>query len=104
MKGLDYCEKKCRRCGKKFIVHGGEWAFYKHDSKWWCSWGCMRADERENLSKAERRERIQQAIKDGLTTNEIVSLLHEEKRLVTYWQEKMGANADGKEESAYMGQ
>lgn len=40
--------KKCRVCGKKFYPVCPEiWAYKKityNDRKWYCSWGCMRAD------------------------------------------------------------
>lgn len=103
--GLDYSEKTCRRCGKTFIVHG-EWAYTNKDKnrkKWWCSWSCMRADEKEQGNKAERRERIQQAIRDGLTTNEIVTLLGEDKHNVVYWERKMKDGRETQETDSSMG-
>jgi len=91
MDNTGYNEKSCARCGKPFIVHS-EWAFKRvaNGRKYFCSYKCMREWENERGSKAERRERIIQAINDGLTTNEIVSLLNVDHSAVNYWRRKLG--------------
>ena len=59
-------EENCSRCGKLFYIPDRENYAYKkykpyydgvHSFKWYCSWRCMRAEEREEeYTKAQRRE------------------------------------------------
>ena len=49
----------------------------------------MRASEKKTGSKIERREKIIQAIYDGLTNIEIFKLLGEEPGKVDYWRRKL---------------
>ena len=84
-------EKQCALCGKEFIVHD-EWAYRSHKgdgAMLFCSWSCLQAWRGNRKSKIERREQVIQAIKDGLTTNEICKLLNEEPRTVLYWRKKL---------------
>ena len=84
-------EKHCSRCGKEFISHG-HWAYRSgsgEDARLFCSWGCMRAWEKEKPTKMQRREKIIQAVKDGLSVNEISKLLNEEPKTVWYWKNKL---------------
>lgn len=94
-----YQERKCPQCGKEFICHNvDQWA-YKRFGKVFCSWHCLRAwDAGAKTSKIDRREQIIQAIKDGLTTKEIVELVNADVKTVWYWRDKLkreGENFDG---------
>ena len=42
---------RCRSCGKEFVVLYPDLWRYRDGNKWFCSWGCLRADE-----KGERKE------------------------------------------------
>jgi len=85
-------ERKCSVCGKEFIMHEG-WIYKKcrgHElERLFCSWGCMREFEKRRGNAAERREKIIQAIKDGLNDTEIGNLLCEERQRVHYWRTKL---------------
>ena len=93
MKGKELIgrEHKCPICGKVFIKKEG-WVFKrtiaKHE-KDFCSWGCMRKFEVEKGTKIDRRERIIQAIKDGLSNREISSLLDEDQTKINYWRKRI---------------
>ena len=65
--GID--TRTCKECGKQFVLPGGPdmWAYYTHwrgKKRYFCSWGCLRAHEKEHEAKeAERKhERISQAM------------------------------------------
>jgi len=62
-------------------VHGG--------NRYFCSWGCLRLWDAQRGTKGERREKMIQAIKDGLTVNEIAELLQIDKSTIVYWKNKL---------------
>lgn len=73
----------CPLCGKEFWAFS-DWAYRKHDKKkggyrFYCSWGCIRKLERANPTL---RERVDQAIKDGLTDREIRTMLGCSQRMI----------------------
>ena len=89
---LELHEKHCIVCNKG-IIAGPEWVFLvgsTHNKQYFCSWGCMRKFEKNRGTKAERRETIQRAISDGMTTEQIVNTYHVDRTNVIYWQKKMG--------------
>ena len=89
-------EKQCALCGKEFVVHN-EWAYKSSQSDgsmMFCSWSCLQDWRKGRGTKIERRERIIQAIKDGLTTNEISKLLNEETNTISYWRKKLEGEKD----------
>ena len=89
-------EKQCALCGKEFIVHD-EWAYRSNKcdgAMLFCSWSCLQAWRENRGSKAERREKLIQAINDGLTTSEICKLLNEEPRNILYWRKKLEGEKD----------
>ena len=49
---LTWVDKKCPICGKVFTVFDvNTWAYkrrFKNAGGYYCSWGCLRAAEREN--------------------------------------------------------
>lgn len=98
MKDNSYIEKKCARCGRPFIVHDpSEYVFRRYVSgadKFFCSWSCLRMWDALRGTKADRRGRIQQAIRDGLSTNEICDLVGADKTTVLYWRKKMEEEQD----------
>ena len=85
-------ENYCPRCGKEFITHGGKWAYRTGEGKealLFCSWSCLQEYRKNRGTRRERQQRIIQAIKDGLSTGEIVKLLNEEAPTVWYWRRKL---------------
>jgi len=69
---LEKGERTCPVCGKTFWA-GEKWAFkkgYAHEPRIYCSWGCMRSEEKETLTS-----KIRKAIRDGLTDPEIKKAL-----------------------------
>ena len=86
-------EKACKCCGKQFDTPTGEWAYKKYKGQgwiWFCSWKCMRQWERvHEISKIERRERILQALADGLSVKATSILLDEDPAKVSYWKKRM---------------
>ena len=86
-----FYEHNCARCGKPFIMHDG-WAYKSGTgtgARLFCSWSCIQAWRKERPSKIERREKIIQAIYDGLSNAEIFKLLGEEPGKVDYWRKKL---------------
>lgn len=88
-------EKRCEQCGKIFETPCGDWAYKKdrkHGVYWFCTWSCLRKWEREHkreITKIERRERIIQALTDGLSVKEVSVLLDEDPSKVLYWKQRM---------------
>lgn len=82
-----YLEKKCPMCGKKFIARA-EWAYKQYD-RYYCSWHCLQEMRKGKPSRAQKKERIIQAIRDGLTNAEILNLLGEPPSTVDYWRRKL---------------
>lgn len=93
MSEYSYREKECACCGKTFIIQSVDDYVYKrfcaHGQKFFCSWTCFRKTEKGTESKADRREKIIQAIRDGLTNREIYALLGEDSAKVDYWRKKI---------------
>ena len=89
----DFLSRTCANCGKEFIIHSPEdYAYKRYQSRSmiaFCSWHCMRENERNRGSKAQRREKIIQAIYDGLSNAEIFKMLGEEPGKVDYWRKKL---------------
>ena len=84
--------KICPICKKEYIFRDG-WVYRKKSGeheKVFCSWGCMRKWEKAHSHTPERREKIKQALRDGLTVNETAELLDEDRSLVLYWAKKIG--------------
>jgi hypothetical protein len=88
-------EKTCPICEKIFLyrpdytykkVHYGKLLFF-------CSWGCMRKWEKAHniSSRQELRDRICQALQDGLTVKETAALLDVDYNRVLYWRKKLKA-------------
>ena len=76
-------EKVCPVCGKTFYA-GSCWVYKKGYSNWmkyYCSWKCMRKVEREHMSISDK---INQAIRDGLTDSEIKKLLGVTQRQIDF--------------------
>ena len=88
---MNYQTRKCARCGKEFIFHD-EWVYRSgpgDNARLFCSWSCLQAWRNGRGNKYERREKIVQALKDGLTMREVVALLGEEPGTVRYWKLKL---------------
>ena len=84
--------RKCAQCSKLFYMETGGWAYkkeYKKTLKHFCSWSCMRKWEKNHENPAEKREKICQAIMDGLSIREISELLDEDPRKVWHWKKKI---------------
>lgn len=86
-------EKNCHRCGKEFEMPCGDWAYKQYKGRgirYFCSWKCMRAWEKEHdHSKIGERERIIQALADGLSVKEVSVLLNVDSSKVSYWYRRM---------------
>ena len=90
---LEFHEKKCARCGKEFIG-GLDWAYRTgkgYNAQLFCSWSCLRAWEKNKEGKADRREKIIQAINEGKPADVIAKELHVDRTRVVYWQKKLEA-------------
>lgn len=92
-------EKYCSRCGKPFICYGNEWAYRSgsgRGARLFCSWHCIQEWRKEKpMSKIARRERIIQAVMDGLSISEICKVLNEEPKQVWYWKKKLDKERNG---------
>jgi DNA-binding NarL/FixJ family response regulator len=91
---FDRMEKNCDRCGKEFVMPCGDWAYKRYKGKgvqYFCSWKCIRAYEREHdkPKKIDERERIIQALADGLSVKEVSTLLDVDTSKVSYWYKRM---------------
>ena len=97
-KDLTFKERECWRCGKQFIVHNAdEWVFrreVRRRDRLFCSWSCVKAFDREKGSKADRRDKIIEALKDGLSVNEVVNMLDADRAKVVYWKNKLEEGKD----------
>ena len=90
MTDISYQNRKCPMCGKEFVTRNAlEWA-YRRNNKVFCSWHCLREyDKGSKPRKADQRDKIIQAINDGLTTREICDLVGVEADKVWYWRDKL---------------
>ena len=78
-------------CQRKFTIYDG-WVYRRGSSdheQVFCSWRCLRKFDKGYGSAAERRERIIQAINDGLNAREVSVLLGEDYSKVFYWEKKI---------------
>lgn len=91
--GLDYAEKKCVVCGKRFVVYDpNEYVFKRHISgtdRYFCSWSHIREFDKNRGSKGDRREKIISMLNEGKSVDEVSKTLHAEKSCVRYWQRKL---------------
>ena len=54
---MEYCtgvERNCAQCGKQFLMTTQEWA-YKKNTKYFCSWTCMRTFEKQHPDKKQAK-------------------------------------------------
>lgn len=56
-------DRKCRNCGKRFtVLHPTRWAYKRpkgHLYEYFCSWSCLRADEKKDERKEEKEVKTQ---------------------------------------------
>ena len=85
---LEQHRRNCPVCGKEFYA-SAEWVYRRgYDSKglrWFCSWKCLRRDEKEHMSIADR---INQAIRDGMRDEDIKRELGVTQRQIDYRSER----------------
>ena len=66
--------RKCPVCGKEYWA-GLEWVYkrgYEKSLKYFCSWGCLRKDEKEKgTGKQELGRQIRLMLESGATNEEI---------------------------------
>lgn len=90
---FEHIKRECPECGKKFEICGEDWGYTlnnKGKKYYYCSWSCLRAAEkRKPQTKIQQRERILQAIEDGLSVREISELLDVSPQVVSYWKKRM---------------
>ena len=75
--------RKCPVCGKQFWS-SAQWVYkigYKDAQQIFCSWKCMRIEEKKRMTITDK---ISQAIRDGLTDNEIKKLLGVTQRQIDF--------------------
>ena len=92
MKALVGKERKCYVCKKPFIITD-QWVFrktYGSHERVYCSWKCMRSHEKERMTKAERRDAIQNSLLTGRGVKETAEKLGEDPTKVYYWAKKLG--------------
>ena len=90
-------ERTCPVCGKRFWIMDANWS-YKQVVKalkgtvWFCSWKCMRKYEKEKPQLSGRglretnRQRVMQALADGLNVKEIAIMLDISPETVRYYK------------------
>lgn len=98
MKDNSFRTRKCWRCGKEFIVRDyNEWVFRREVRRFdrlFCSWSCVKAYDREKEGKRDQREKIIEALKDGLSVNEVANMLDADRSKVVYWAKKLEEEKD----------
>jgi len=80
---LDSHHRTCPICGKEFWSTA-QWVYrrgYPDRMRWFCSWKCMRKDEKSRMTISDR---INQAIRDGLNDAEIKKLLGVTQRQIDF--------------------
>ena len=93
--GWNRMEKNCVKCGKTFEMPCGDWAYKKYKGRgiqYFCSWKCIREWEKEHekpARKIDEREKIIQALSDGLSVKEVSVLLDVDASKVSYWKKRM---------------
>jgi len=97
MDDLLYKERKCYKCGKHFIVPSPEeWVFKRRINnypKYFCSWSCIRKYDMNQGTKAERQEKIINALEAGSSVEEICKKFDVDRHNVVYWQRKLQKEA-----------
>lgn len=86
-KFMEEHRRKCPICGKLFWS-SAEWVYkigHKNAQQIFCSWKCMRAEEKKNMTITDK---ISQAIRDGLTDNEIKKMLGVTQRQIDFKRRK----------------
>ena len=76
-------KRKCPVCGKTFWS-SAEWVYkrnYGKNQRVYCSYKCKRSEEKENMTIGDK---INQAIRDGLTDAEIKRVLGVTQRQIDY--------------------
>ena len=80
---LNMGERTCPVCGKTFWA-GEQWQYKKGFAKApriYCSWKCMRSEEKANMTVSDK---IEQAVRDGLTDAEIRKVLGVSQKQIDY--------------------
>ena len=98
---FSYRERECAQCKKRFLMQSSEWVYRKYQQSYervFCSWTCMRKWEKNHENRFVQRDRIIQALEDGLTVKEAAALLDEDPRRISYWKKKM--EGDGENDGA----
>ncbi|MBP5727052.1 MAG: hypothetical protein J6Y48_08250 [Clostridia bacterium] len=95
---LSYKERICENCGKQFMMQSADWVYRtwkKNLPIYFCSWKCMREYEQKHpKDRAGERERIIQALKDGLSVQEIRDMLGADVGKIQYWKNKLEGRKD----------
>ena len=90
-------ERTCPVCGKHFYIMDANWC-YKQAVKalrgtvWFCSWKCMRKYETEKAvlsgrgKRESNRQKVIQALEDGLNVKEIALMLDIHPETVRYYK------------------
>ena len=93
-----YRDRICENCGKQFMMMSQDWAYRGWRKKlpiYFCTWKCMRAYEQKHPKNlAAERERIIQALNDGLSVKEIRDMLCVDVEKVKYVKNKLEGRKD----------
>ena len=100
----------CPVCQKEFVTTD-EWVYRcfsdtnKHQSVWFCSYGCKRKYEKGEVTLngrgvrlSEKKRRIWKALDDGLSVKEICTLLNVTVGSVNYYKSKWIPKGDKADE------
>lgn len=81
--------KKCRTCGKKFDVLWPElWRYKKLPGTWYCSWSCLRKDEKGEKDMARPRKNTTPAEEKKEERPVVVELVYDESIKEEYRREQ----------------
>ena len=80
-------ERRCPICGREFWCTG-EWVYKdaNYPSRKYCSWKCL---QKARASKLTLKDKMIQAIRDGLNDAEIKRLLGVTQKQITYRRQRM---------------
>ena len=74
-------EKRCRVCGKNVVaLYPNRWAYKKRSGSgfiWYCSWGCMRKDEKEEEKDMSITENGMEAVRIAIEGGDYLGFLRE---------------------------
>ena len=87
-------EKKCYVCGKTFSARDGyvyTTGSDNHHKKWFCSWHCMREQEKQQSKKPNKlKDKVLAMAREGIPARDIDDKLGVTREVVYYYNELYG--------------